>query len=130
MDIKIESRNVGMTPRWKTEIETRVAALETDSIHITHARVTLTKNAHHKKGADNAEALVLLTIPRRHTVTARKEAKTFEEAIRHAFQAVETEIKKMHEKRVSKDTVKADPAVLEIASEEVPDENIAQASNN
>ena len=50
MDIKIESRNVGMTPRWKTEIETRVAALESESIQITHARVTLTKNAHHKKG--------------------------------------------------------------------------------
>ncbi|GJL63957.1 MAG: hypothetical protein NPIRA04_26110 [Nitrospirales bacterium] len=126
MDIKIESRNVGMTPRWKTEIENRVAALETDSIQITHARVTLTKNAHHKKGADNAEALVLLTIPKRHTVTARKEAKTFEEAIRHAFQAVETEIKKMHEKRVAKDTGKVEPAILDVTSEEVPDEKMAQ----
>ncbi|GJL66528.1 MAG: hypothetical protein NPIRA05_14990 [Nitrospirales bacterium] len=126
MDIKIESRNVGMTPRWKTEIENRVAALETDSIQITHARVTLTKNAHHKKGADNAEALVLLTVPKRHTVTARKEAKTFEEAIRHAFQAVETEIKKMHEKRVAKDTGKIEPAILEVASEDVPDEKMAQ----
>ncbi|GJL50827.1 HPF/RaiA family ribosome-associated protein [Candidatus Nitrospira salsa] len=126
MDIKIESRNVGMTPRWKTEIENRVAALETDSIQITHARVTLTKNAHHKKGADNAEALVLLTVPKRHTVTARKEAKTFEEAIRHAFQAVETEIKKMHEKRVAKDTSKVEPAILDVTSEEVPDEKMAQ----
>ena len=29
LDIKIESRNVGMTPRWKTEIERRVKVLET-----------------------------------------------------------------------------------------------------
>ena len=32
LDIKIESRNVGMTPRWKTEIERRVQALETGII--------------------------------------------------------------------------------------------------
>ena len=128
MDIKIESRNVGMTPRWKTEIENRVAALETDSIHITHARVTLTKNAHHKKGADNAEALVLVTVPRRHTVTARKEAKTFEEAIRRAFQAVGNEIKKMHEKRAAKESGKLGASSLRALSPEFPDEKIAQGA--
>ena len=103
MDLKIESRNVGMTSRWKEEIEKRVAALETDSLHLTHARVTLTKNAHHKKGRDIAEALVVITVPRRHTITARKGAKTFEEAIRTAFHAVETELRKMQEKRASKE---------------------------
>ena len=128
MDLKIESRNVGMTPRWKTEIENRVAALETDSIHITHARVTLTKNAHHKKGADNAEALVLVTVPRRHTVTARKEAKTFEEAIRRAFQAVGNEIKKMHEKRASKESGKSGASSLRSLPTELPEEKIAQGA--
>ncbi|UCE63093.1 MAG: HPF/RaiA family ribosome-associated protein [Nitrospirota bacterium] len=103
MDLKIESRNVGMTPRWKEEIEKRVSALENDSLHLTHARVTLTKNAHHKKGSDIAEALVVITVPRRHTLTARKGAKTFEEAIRAAFHAVETELRKMQEKRASKE---------------------------
>ena len=102
LDLKIESRNVGMTPRWKAEIERRTEALQTDSLRITHARVTLTKNAHHKKGADNAEALVLITIPRRRTVTARKESKTFEEAIRAAFAAVEHELEKVEEKRVAR----------------------------
>ena len=128
MDIKIESRNVGMTPRWKTEIENRVAALETDSIHITHARVTLTKNAHHKKGADNAEALVLVTVPRRHTVTARKEAKTFEEAIRRAFQAVGTEIRKMHQKRAAKEPTKSGLSSLSTLSPDSPDEKVAQGA--
>ena len=28
MDLKIESRNVGMTPRWKSEIETRMEELQ------------------------------------------------------------------------------------------------------
>ncbi len=128
MDIKIESRNVGMTPRWKTEIENRVAALETDSIHITHARVTLTKNAHHKKGADNAEALVLLTVPRRHTVTARKESKTFEEAIRKAFQAAATEIRKMHEKRAAKEPSKSGLSSLDTITSELAEENVTQGA--
>ena len=128
MDIKIESRNVGMTPRWKTEIETRVAALETDSIQITHARVTLTKNAHHKKGADNAEALVLVTVPKRHTVTARKEAKTFEEAIRRAFQAVGNELKKMHEKRASKEGGKSGVNSLKSLPMEMMKEGIVQGT--
>ena len=105
VDLKIESRNVGMTPRWKNEIERRVAALETEKIHITHARVTLTKNAHHKKGADNAEALIVMTLPRRRTLTARKESKTFEEAIRAAFLAIEHEIEKIEEKRDAKSKV-------------------------
>lgn len=98
MDVKIESRHVGMTPRWKQEIETRVANLQAEYDNITHARVTLTKNPHHKKGADNAEALLLLNLPPRHTITARKEAKSFEEAIRAAFRAATTEIKKFREK--------------------------------
>lgn len=102
LDLKIESRNVGMTPRWKTEIARRTEALQTDAIRIIHARVTLTKNAHHKKGADNAEALVVITLPRRRTVTARKESKTFEEAIRAAFQAVEHELEKIEEKRLAR----------------------------
>ncbi len=102
LDIKIESRNVGMTPRWKTEIERRVHALESGIIRPTHARVTLTKNAHHKKGDDNAEALVVVTLPPKRTVTARKESKTFEEAIRAAFHAVEHELEKIEEKRVAR----------------------------
>jgi ribosome-associated translation inhibitor RaiA len=102
LDLKVESRNVGMTPRWKAEIERRTEALQTDTIRLIHARVTLTKNAHHKKGADNAEALIVITLPRRRTVTARKESKTFEEAIRAAFQAVEHELDKIEEKRLAR----------------------------
>ncbi len=116
LDVKIESRNVGMTPRWKAEIERRTEALQTDTIRIIHARATLTKNAHHKKGADNAEALVVLTLPRRRTVTARKESKTFEEAIRSAFHAMEHELDKVEEKRLARNAKatakKAEKAML------------------
>ncbi|MFM8540883.1 MAG: cold shock domain-containing protein [Nitrospira sp.] len=101
MDLRIDSRNVAMTPRWKAEIEQRVADLQAGHDDLTHARVTLTKNKHHKKLDDVAEALVVVTLPGRHTFTARKEEKTFEEAIRTAFAAVAIELRKYREKRAS-----------------------------
>src|SRR5262245_7721322 len=81
MKLEVESRHVGMTPRWKQEIEERMAALQRGHDDLVHGRVTLTKNPHHKKAANVAEALVVVSLPGRHTITARKENKTFEEAI-------------------------------------------------
>jgi len=103
MDLQIESRNVTMTPRWKTEIETRMADLQAGHDDLIHGRATLTKNAHHKKSKNVAEALIVVTLPGRHTLTARKEEKTFEEAIRAAFFAVDIELKKFRDKRASKE---------------------------
>lgn len=111
MDLRIESRNVKMTPRWKQEIEERMADLQEGHGDITHARVTLTKNAHHKKASKVAEALIVVTLPKRHTITARKEDKTFEEAIRAAFAALEAEIDTFREKRSSKE-VRVPPVPL------------------
>ena len=99
MKLEIESRNVGMTPRWKKEIEARTADLQRGYDDLTHGRVTLTKNPHHKKSSNVAEALVVVSLPGRHTFTARKENKTFEEAIRKAFQAVSIELRKFRDKR-------------------------------
>ena len=99
MDLQVESRNVDMTPRWKTEIETRMQDLQAGHDDLMHGRVTLTKNRHHRKEVHVAEALVLVTLPGRQTITARKEDKTFEEAIRAAFSAVQTELQKYREKR-------------------------------
>lgn len=103
MELEIESRNVGMTPRWKQEIEERMADLQEGHDDLTHGRVTLTKNPHHKKAANVAEALVVVSLPGRHTFTARKENKTFEEAIRKAFQAIAIELRKFREKRAKKE---------------------------
>ena len=102
MDLQIESRNVGMTPRWKTEIEERMDSLQRGHGDITHGRVTLTKNRHHKKDARVAEAVVVVSLPGRRTLTSRKEEKTFEEAIRAAFFAVDIELRKFREKRATK----------------------------
>ncbi|MDC8447709.1 MAG: cold shock domain-containing protein [Nitrospira sp.] len=99
MELEIESRNVTMTPRWKMEIEARMDDLQRGHDDLIHGRVTLTKNRHHKKLANVAEALVIVTLPGRHTMTARKENKTFEEAIREAFDAVGIELRKYRDKR-------------------------------
>ncbi|MDH4155014.1 MAG: HPF/RaiA family ribosome-associated protein, partial [Nitrospira sp.] len=101
MELEIHSRNVAMTPRWKTEIESRMEDLQRGHDDLIHSRVTLTKNRHHKKLANVAEALIVVTLPGRHTLTARKEDKTFEEAIRSAFQAIGIELRKYREKRAS-----------------------------
>lgn len=106
MNLKIESRNVVMTPRWKTEIEQRMADLQNGHDDLTHGRMTLTKNKHHKKAVNVAEAKLVITLPGRHTLTASKEDKTFEEAIRAAFTAMETELRKFREKRASHDLQK------------------------
>jgi cold shock CspA family protein/ribosome-associated translation inhibitor RaiA len=99
MELEIQSRNVAMTPRWKTEIEARMDDLRRGHDDLIHGRVTLIKNRRHKKLANVAEALVVVTLPGRHTLTARKEDKTFEEAIRSAFQAISIELRKYREKR-------------------------------
>ena len=99
MELEVESRNVGMTPRWKTEIESRMADLQQRHQDLIHGRVTLTKNLHHKKLANVAEALIVVTLPGRQTMTARKEDKTFEEAIRTAFDAMAIELRKRRDKR-------------------------------
>jgi ribosomal subunit interface protein len=103
MDLRIDSRNVAMTPRWKAEIEERMADLQLGHDDLTHGRVMLTKNRHHKKDQRVAEAVVVVTLPGRHTITSRKEEKTFEEAIRAAFLALETELRKHREKRALKE---------------------------
>ena len=99
MELEIHSRNVAMTPRWKTEIESRMEDLQRGHDDVTHGRVTLTKNRYHKKLVNVAEALIVVTLFGRHTLTARKEDKTFEKAIRSAFQAANIELHKYREKR-------------------------------
>jgi len=102
MELEIESGNVGMNPRWKIEIESRMADLQQRHEDLIHGRVTLTKNLHHKKLANVAEALIVIMLPGRQTMTARKEDKTFEEAIRTAFDAMAIELRKYREKRASR----------------------------
>lgn len=111
MELQIESRNVEMTPAWQTEIEQRMDKLQDEHNEITHARVSLTKNRHHQNAPNVAEALVVVTLPVRHTISARKAEKTFEEAIRAAFFSIDIELKKFRDKRGSRE-IRVSPVPL------------------
>lgn len=99
MDLQIESRNIEMTPAWRTEIEERMDKLQAEHSELIHARVTLSKNPHHRNAPSVAEALIVVTLPVRHTITARKGEKTFEEAIRAAFASIDIELARYRDKR-------------------------------
>ncbi len=90
MELRTEARNVEMTPRWRDRIEQGVAKLD-KQYHLIHARVTLTKNPHHKKKDDVAEVVMVLGVAGA-TITARKAEKTFEEALDAAFLAAAREL--------------------------------------
>ncbi|WP_447983372.1 cold shock domain-containing protein [Nitrospira sp. Nam74] len=98
MDLQIEGRHTDVRPEWTADIQSRVVDLHPGH-DIKHTRVTLTKHEH-RKAEDSYEAVIVVQIPG-HTITARKQQNSFEEAIRDAFAAMETELEKIREKRGS-----------------------------
>jgi len=98
MDIRTESRNFSMSSRLQDEIETRLHDLQEGHGDIVHARVTLERNRHHKKGPNIASARLVCNV-NGGTFTASKTEKTFEEAIRATFHAMEEELRSFREKR-------------------------------
>ena len=99
MDLQIESRNVPMTARWKKEIQQRMDALHKLCGDLSHGRVTLIKNGHHKKQGNVAEATIVLGLPGRRTIVAKKDAPTFHEAIKAGFDAVAIKVHRHLDKR-------------------------------
>jgi cold shock CspA family protein/ribosome-associated translation inhibitor RaiA len=119
MDLQIEGRHVGVAPEWRADIESRVADLHPGR-DITHVRVTLTKHDH-RKPEDSYDALVVVQIPG-HTITARKQENSFEEAIRDAFAAMKIELDKVRDKRASHDVRVTAPPERGVISKLFPDE--------
>jgi cold shock CspA family protein/ribosome-associated translation inhibitor RaiA len=87
-----------VTPEWRADIEARVADLYPGR-DITHVRVTLTRHDH-RKAEDSYDVLIVVQIPG-HTITARKQQDSFDEAMRDAFAAMKIELDKIREKRGS-----------------------------
>lgn len=98
MDIRTESRNFSMSSRLQEEIEARLHDLQEGHDDILHARMTLERNHHHKKGPNIASARLVCNV-RGGTFTASKTEKTFEEALRATFHAMEEELQSFREKR-------------------------------
>lgn len=96
MDLRIDCRNIAMAPRWRASVGRYIDKLQNSYGDLTHARVTLEKNLHHKKGRVAAVQVVLSV--RGATITAHKTEKTFEQAIKAAFLAAGRELKSHREK--------------------------------
>ncbi len=119
MDLQVEGRHVEVTPEWTADIEARMAELN-PSLGAVHARVTLTQHDH-RKGDDSHEVVIVVQIPG-HTVTARKRAGTFEEAIRAAFEALDVELEKIQEKRATHQVRVTAPRARGVVNKLFPDE--------
>ena len=119
MDLQIEGRHTDVMPEWTADIQARVADLRPGH-DITHVRVTLAKNDH-RKAEDSHDVVIVVQIPG-HTITARKQQGSFEEAIRDAFAAMETELEKIREKRGSHEVRVTAPPERGIVSKLMRDE--------
>jgi ribosome-associated translation inhibitor RaiA/cold shock CspA family protein len=98
MDLQIEGRHTSVSAELRSDIESRVHDLYPGE-DIKHVRVTLTKHDH-RKAEDSYDVLIVVHIPG-HTITARKQQNSFEEAIRDAFAAMKQELTKIRGKRGS-----------------------------
>src|SRR5690348_5641580 len=106
MDLQVEGRHTAVTAEWTADIQARVADLHPGH-DIQHIRVTLTKHDH-RKAEDSYDVVIVVQIPG-HTITARKQQDSFEQAIRDAFAAMDIELAKIREKRSSRDVRSSGP---------------------
>jgi ribosome-associated translation inhibitor RaiA/cold shock CspA family protein len=119
MDLQIEGRQTAVTPEWRADIESRVADLHPGH-DITHIRVTLTEHQH-RKAEDSYDVLIVVQIPG-HTLTARKQQDSFEEAVRATFAAMKVELEKVREKRATHEVRLNAPPDRGIVAKLFPDE--------
>jgi len=119
MNLQIEGRQIEVRSSWAADIKARVADLK-PSAGIVHVRVTLAKHDH-RKDDDSHEVVIVVTIPG-HTITARRQDSSFEEAIREAFEALETELDKIQDKRASHQVRVTAPPEHGVVSKLFPDE--------
>src|SRR5690349_6521940 len=119
MDLQIEGRRTKVTDEWAADIAARAKELK-PSAGVVHLRVTLARHDH-RKDDDRQEAVIVAQIPG-HTITARKTNKTFEEAIRQAFEALETELERIQEKRASHEVRVVAPPEHGVVSKLFPEE--------
>ena len=119
MDLQIEGRHVNVTAELRSDIEARVDDL-LPGRDITHVRVALTEQTQ-RKVEDSYEVLIVVQIPG-HTITARKQQNSIEEALRDAFAAMKTELETIRGKRASHEIRSSAPPERGIIRKLLPDD--------
>ncbi|MBF0135467.1 MAG: ribosome-associated translation inhibitor RaiA [Magnetococcus sp. DMHC-1] len=95
MDIKFEGRNVELGDELRERIKKRLEVMDQRFGPITHARVTVQKNAHKNEG--RAEVTAVLNVVG-NTLTAKKESATVVAAVNDALETLDLELKHFVEK--------------------------------
>jgi ribosome-associated translation inhibitor RaiA/cold shock CspA family protein len=119
MELQIEGRQIAVTDEWAADVTARANGLK-PSARIVHLRVTLARRDH-RKDDDRQEVVIVAQIPG-HIITARKTNSTFAEAIRQAFEAFETELDRIQEKRASHEVRVTAPPEHGVVSKLFPEE--------
>ncbi|MBF0425811.1 MAG: ribosome-associated translation inhibitor RaiA [Magnetococcales bacterium] len=95
MDIKLEGRNVELGNELRERIQKRMEAMDRRFGPITHARVTVQKNAHKNEGRAEVTAVVNVS---GNTLTAKKESATVVAAVNEAMETLDLELQHFVEK--------------------------------
>ncbi len=119
MNLYIEGRHIKVTDEWASDITARANELK-PSAGVVHLRATLARHDH--QNADDTHEAVLVAQMPGHTVTARKSDNSFEEAIRQAFEALETELERIQERRASHEVRVAAPPERGVVTKLFPED--------
>jgi ribosomal subunit interface protein len=98
MQIKLSTVNFDADKKLVDFVENKVNKLEKFFEGIISSEVILTLDRSKSKGTDNKEAKIILDVPGAE-LFADKIAKTFEESVDLAIEAIEKQIKKFKEKK-------------------------------
>ncbi|MBF0589495.1 MAG: ribosome-associated translation inhibitor RaiA [Magnetococcales bacterium] len=96
MDIKIEGRQVEIGNELRERIQKRMNNLDKRFGPLTHARMTVEKNPHHKQNPAMAKAVVNLAGK---SITATKEAENIMAAVNETLDTLAHEVQEHAEKK-------------------------------
>jgi cold shock CspA family protein/ribosome-associated translation inhibitor RaiA len=96
MDLAIESRNAVVLPEWLALVEGQLQGVTQGHDDIIHARLTVTKNRHHRRGCD--EVTMVLTVPG-DVLAVTRTADDVENALFQACQAMDRQVRIYREQR-------------------------------
>ncbi|MBF0177782.1 MAG: ribosome-associated translation inhibitor RaiA [Magnetococcales bacterium] len=95
MDIKFEGRNVELGDELRERIQKRMEAMDRRFGPVTHARVSVQKNAHKNEGRAEVTAVVNVSGT---TLTAKRESATVVAAVNDALETLDLELQHFTEK--------------------------------
>ena len=99
MELHIEGQHTEVAPDLHIWITEHLAALDAPYHDIVHARMTLVKSEHHRRGSD--EARVLLTLSGK-TLSATRTGDTLEDALYGVMEVIERELHDFRDMRRGK----------------------------